>query len=1397
MGNPQQQSPLEPVTQTGRRAGRGLIPPTPKRWLIGLTSLLALLVIAFILHSQNARAQAVPSITLTPNTGPPQTTFVQAIGANFATSSIFSVTYDGTSVGSVNTTAGSGSWVLSFSVPISAGGNHTVQAGTTTATFVVTSAITVSAATGSAGSSLTITGMGFGASQTGIAITFGSTQIANVSASTVGSFNAFVTVPFVAAGVYNITVGSAPTQTFTVTSGLSISPISGPAGTTVSIIGGGFAASTSLSLTLDGASVQTVNTDGQGSLNATYQIPRIRGGSHTFGISGAALGGTVPTFTVTPSMVLDRSSAAPGATVTVIGSGFSSSEIGITVTFDGSPVVSAISADSEGRWSGTFQVPVASAGSHVVRASGSLTLGTSVPQATLSISSGLRLDRTSGPPGTSVVVSGFGFNANAAGVTLVLGTNAGLAVVVNEQGLWTATVPIPVSPGGPLLFRVIGPGVQPVEASFTVTPAITLATPRGPPGSTVKVDGSGFSANQTNITVTLGTATGTTTGDAFGSWSVTLTVPRIASGTYQVRTGGSAPAVESAFIVTPAIAVSVERGVPGTPVTVTGSGFSANQSGINVTIGQATVASNVTGAADGTWSTLITVPSLPSGSYPVRTGGSAPVVEVAFGVTPVVSVLPEVAPPGTSVTVTGAGFAASERGISITFGQATLASGIIADAQGSWVATFAAPSFAANTYQVLASGSLSQGSSVRNGTFTITSRITLSPPAAVPGASVSVSGSGFKSSERGIAITFDGSSIVSGIAADGSGLFQSSFVVPVSAGGTHTIKASSGDASVGSSPDATFRTTPNITLNRATGPVAGAVTVSGVGFGANEGGIVISFNSAPVLQNVRADANGSFSVTVLPPPLPVGTHSIQATGAGGAAAIAARPEQAFQITPSLALSPPGGNIGMTTFVIGNGFAPLSPIAVTYSDGLAQATGESDPTGSFRVSLVIPKSLRGDQPIAARDARGNGAQAAFAVDSSPPAKTTLAEPSSGSGGARLKGYRPEFKWSASNDPSGVTYTLEVAKSSDFANPTLVKKELATPSYKLNKEDALARGSYYWRVRAIDAASNEGPWSEPFTVQSGTTSYVLLSVLALLVFAVVGGGTFYVFRRRKVKMQPIPVPSLPTYRELPADPSATTALPAPAKRPALDVPKRLALPDPGRRGLSLEDRAQMQRMMEFVRSIPLLRISSDLLWLEEIVEHTGTSGEDAFESAIFGRLRVRYEPQWIRHPTFNDLQRMLQGNPYLRGLNEYLAAIDWCAMETLTLLREVYDELGTALPPETPKEIKRRLTLAAGRDAIAWFQGTFLRAATTKDYLVKPSETSADAQGIALFGGDETPFAGLLADGISEADAAQYQSTHIQARAKFRASERARELAHRFTEMDVLRERLTKAASEAGQ
>jgi hypothetical protein len=62
---------------------------------------------------------------------------------------------------------------------------------------------------------------------------------------------------------------------------------------------------------------------------------------------------------------------------------------------------------------------------------------------------------------------------------------------------------------------------------------------------------------------------------------------------------------------------------------------------------------------------------------------------------------------------------------------------------------------------------------------------------------------------------------------------------------------------------------------------------------------------------------------------------------------------------------------------------------------------------------------------------------------------------------------------------VTYTLQISRSGGFASLILEKEGLTETEYKLSGAERLIPTAsdepYYWRVRAVDGASNEGPWS----------------------------------------------------------------------------------------------------------------------------------------------------------------------------------------------------------------------------------------------------------------------------------------------------------------------------------
>ena len=102
------------------------------------------------------------------------------------------------------------------------------------------------------------------------------------------------------------------------------------------------------------------------------------------------------------------------------------------------------------------------------------------------------------------------------------------------------------------------------------------------------------------------------------------------------------------------------------------------------------------------------------------------------------------------------------------------------------------------------------------------------------------------------------------------------------------------------------------------------------------------------------------------------------------------------------------------------------------------------------------------------------------------------------GDKLRGWK--FDWCGdATDPSievtddslPITYTLEIATDIDFTAMILLKEGLTDSEYTLTKEEKQLLPStkkdapYYWRVKAIDSASNETEWTGTGTFHVGFT------------------------------------------------------------------------------------------------------------------------------------------------------------------------------------------------------------------------------------------------------------------------------------------------------------------------
>jgi hypothetical protein len=404
--------------------------------------------------------------------------------------------------------------------------------------------------------------------------------------------------------------------------------------------------------------------------------------------------------------------------------------------------------------------------------------------------------------------------------------------------------------------------------------------------------------------------------------------------------------------------------------------------------------------------------------------------------------------------------------------------------------------------------------------------ISISPDEGPVGTRVEVTGSGFED-DQDITIEFGSTDVDiedGDDETDSDGEFTSYFLVPESVAGEHDITIDIGDDEA----EAEFTVEPKITIDPEEGKVGDRIMVSGTGFGYRED-VIITFDGDEVGGD-ETNSSGSFEAPINVPELAAEDYEVEAEDDDNNSASAT-----FTISTEVNISPTTnanspGYVGMEITISGTGFRPDYEITITYTSEPVVFTTVSESDGSFSYTFEVPPSQGGEHTITASD--GTITQSVeFYMETIPPDTPPPLLPYMDDK-ADSQAY---FDWedvttNIDGQPEQslpITYELQIATNENFTSPLVNKKGITTSEYTLTEDEALESTSdeiptYYWRVRAVDSASNASKWTGAgrFTVgfsfgfdMSGWLLYVLIGIGAVVLFFVGfwlgrrGGGEYY--------------------------------------------------------------------------------------------------------------------------------------------------------------------------------------------------------------------------------------------------------------------------------------------------
>ena len=435
------------------------------------------------------------------------------------------------------------------------------------------------------------------------------------------------------------------------------------------------------------------------------------------------------------------------------------------------------------------------------------------------------------------------------------------------------------------------------------------------------------------------------------------------------------------------ISVSPASAVRGTEITITGKGFSDGSASVtagNVSIGAADIES---GSFSLTVNNNIKVNNASAfvkgadGTAIQATDGAGDMAAAAatHKISATFTISPESPNPGQEVTITLADTdVMSDSAVMVSFGGGAAQAASNTDDGNDSTWSVAVPSdVRRGTIQMKVSGTTA--TALTKNITIATNPLTVTPSTVVPGQTVSVTGSGFK----GASTIAAGGVKIGSIAANsapllvnniGSVTFDVSVPDGVPAGDTKVVVTDSagrvGEAKI-------TVTKAALTLDPAEGLIGSDVTVSGVGFPAND--LVLIKYNGNTQTTANTDSTGTFSKSITVPSSGIatgGSYSVTATSQINEVAVSASKTHKTP-KPAVTLSGATATAGSSLTLDGanfKGFVQVYRIEIGGQNVTTLPAPATDKWGTFTATVQVPQLSPGRYAVKAivEDANGDSA-----------------------------------------------------------------------------------------------------------------------------------------------------------------------------------------------------------------------------------------------------------------------------------------------------------------------------------------------------------------------------------------------------------------------------------------